>query len=259
MNLKKIAITLALAVCLIVPGIAPSTTYAAEPTKTQLQKQVKELKAQIQTKNNTIKKLESQLNNSYILKSVNSQLFYQGYLSPKNVTFGNVAAPTLLDYKGVYYAPIPKIASMLSLPYSKSSNTVYIGSKPEGQFMTDIKSLLPFNNKSYEVNGNMSLGGISYNKGIRLSAGYGQTYSINLGGKYTTIQGLVGNEPNPELYKSDIKITDENDNVLFESKLSQHDLPEKLDINVKGVKNIKIYLYNGYHGAKVSLVNLTIK
>lgn len=257
MNLKKIALTLALAGGLAITGIAPSTTHAAEPTKTQLQKQVKELKAQLQSKNTKIQNLESQLNNSYILKSVNSQLFYQGYLSPKKVTIGNVAVPTLLDYKGVYYAPVQKLASMQSLPYSTSSKTVYIGSKPEGQFMMDIKSLLPFNNKKYEVNGNMSLGGESYNKGIKLKANWEETYSINLGGKYTTIQGLIGHEGNGSS-TANIKITDENDNVLFESEISKDDLPKELDIDVKGVKNIKIYV-NTWGSFEVSLVNLTIK
>lgn len=259
MKIKNVALTLALASGVVVTGVAPTTTQAAELTKTQLHKQISTLKAQVKSKDATIKKLNSQLKGNYVLKTVNSQLFYKGYLSPAKVSIGNTTVPSLLDYKGIYYAPVQQITSMLSLPYSKNSKIVYIGSKPEGQFMMDIKSLRPYNKFSYDVNTKMTLGGVPYNKGISLDANGKELYSINLGGKYTNIKGLVGLE-NSELNEGSITISDENDNVLYDSILNQGDLPKELDIDVTGVKNLKIHADGAmWSETRIDLVNLIIK
>ncbi len=259
LKVKKAALSIALIGGILISGIAPNNTYAAEPTKAQLQKQVKALKEQIESKNATIRQLKSQLNNSYVLKTVDSQLSYKGYLSPKKVTIGNSTVPSLLDYNGIYYTPVQTLSSMLSLPYSKDSKTVYIGVKPEGQYMMDIKSLHPFNNTAYKVNTNMTLAGETYNKGIQLNVGFGNTYSINLGGKYTNIQGLVGVEPYDWADWAKILITDENDNVLYESTLYDTDLPKNFDIDVTGVNNLKIKTEGSIGSVIVDLVNITIK
>lgn len=262
MKLKNIALSFALVGGIVVTGVTPTTAQAAEPTKAQLQKQVSNLKSQINSKNATIRQLKSQINSSYVLKTVNEQLYYKGYLSPKKVTIGNITVPSLLDYKGIYYAPVQETTSILSLPYSKDSKTVYIGSKPKGQFMMDIKALHPYNNSEYELNTNMSLAGVSYNKGIALKSWNGETYSINLGGKYSNIQGLVGIDSNVSTKTAEIKITDENDNVLYDSEIYKAELPKELDIDVTGINNLKIYVQTDWASSRkatVSLVNLTIK
>ncbi|RFU60779.1 NPCBM/NEW2 domain-containing protein [Peribacillus glennii] len=274
MKLTKLIFSASLAFGLLAGATVPGTASAAGKTTSQLQKEVNSLKSQlkkkdaiIKQKDASIKKRDTTINNykkKYMLDPVMAQLNYQGLMTSTTYTYGTKSAPSILSYGGLFYAPVQMISSTIGMPYSynSSNKTVYLGDKPDGQYMMDNSRLVPFygtrTGPNREINSPMSIGNQVYNKGLQYYSRGDEKFSFNLGGKYTKIQGLLGLDDSDNNSSLKVKFTDEKGNVIYEGELTEGQLGLELELAVSGVKTLHLETYSNYE-VLVDFANVTIQ
>lgn len=269
LNSKKIISALVLSMGLTT--IATPTGFAATKTSAQLQKEINALKAQAKKKDQTIKQQQTIINDykKKIMVSPSSGKFeVNNVLAPKSGTLtGGISVPSLLEYNGIPYAPLPLIGKMFNVPFSydRQSNKYSLGAKTSGMIMSDYREFDPYNVEYLEedtlINEDMYMGNKRYNKGYAIRSLFGNSFAINLDKKYTLLSGLIGMDDSSAEKAAKVTFYDE-----FGSEIARIDLedtpanlPTQFEINVKNVQSLQVVLENEDNTAYLDLVNLVIK
>ena len=210
----------------------------------------------IDTKNKEIAAIKGN-----VFTPVSSQLVYQDQTHPSNIKIGNNTVPALVTYKDIYFTPVNALASMLKLgvKFDNTQNKLFVGKGSDGVMMSDI--LTPYN-RGTDINYEMTMGDISYEKGYKFLVEPPESYNFNLQGKYSTISGLIGFED----YKSVNTLVDfyGDDKLLKTLTLLEGDLPQDVILNVKGIKKFEIKFRNQvyadeYDYRTIDFVNVKIQ
>lgn len=160
--------------------------------------------------------------------------------------------PILLN--GTAYVPASVVAKALAVPqnWNAKTQTEYFGPQPSGTLLTSaLKPYYSLNDSgrgSITTFGNikMSMGGINYYHGIQI-LGAGSTLGTpdpvgvyyNLQGRYTTLSGLVGIDDSSQPTNELVSIFG-NGKQLFSTHVREGELPQKFDVNVSGVHQLKL-------------------
>lgn len=276
--MKKKSLVFLILVAFVVGTMFSTSAAVASTSVTSLQKQIKTLKTTVSKQKTQIAKKDKEISGykktvsskdkeikkykSYAVNPLKTKIAYQGNVISGNYQIGNTSVPAIFDYKGIKYAPVNMIGDLLrtKASYNKSSDTVLFGSTLNGSYMSDI--LKPYSSSNdVSVNKNMIMGGINYNKGYSMQFWSENYYSINLEGKYSNITGVIGIDDNSDTNgNAQILIYGDNEDlVLGTYNIEQGGLPLNVDIDVSGIKKLKVYQYDGQQRMTLDFANVVIK
>jgi hypothetical protein len=174
-------------------------------------------------------------------------------LTPKDSN-DNVVEPFI--YNGSTYLPVRAVAEATgkSVSYDGETNTVYIGKKSTG-------TILGKDLKSYKKNGlreePVTVEGVEYENALNILVGITSSDSYyNLNGEYNTLTTLFAcPDDNTGGTSCDVEIYGD-DELITTLKCVDGKAPQKVQIDVTGVKQLKITHGGGY--AKGCLLNPTL-
>ncbi|MBT2614107.1 MULTISPECIES: NPCBM/NEW2 domain-containing protein [unclassified Bacillus (in: firmicutes)] len=262
--MKKTFVSLAATALLLISfTFVPQTTKAAPSTAT-LQKQVDDLKKQVNTKDKEIKSLKGQIttkNGEIASLKKNAATPINAKLTYQNQSKTN----SLLTYKGKTYAQLDTVGGLLRLgvSYVKKDNTWYMGENSNGVYMSDILST--YVGGSATIDSNTTMAGVAYKKGQEYDI-FSDTYkyAYNLQGKYTTIKGLLGyNDDSIDDDDFTGTVSFYGDGKFIKSyTMKTRDLPTSVTLSVKGVKKLEVKTslksIAGYEYGSVKFANAKI-
>jgi cell division protein FtsB len=117
-------------------------------TVNKLNAQIASMKKQIAAKDASIKKMQQDIakkdkiikdyQSKYIMEPSTFKLAKDGFEVTRSYTVGNTSVPSTVTYKNIVYAPVPLMAELFHEPVTLKNKTWYVGSFPEGQYMSDI-------------------------------------------------------------------------------------------------------------------------
>ncbi|WP_066262843.1 NPCBM/NEW2 domain-containing protein [Heyndrickxia acidicola] len=255
--MKKRKVALGLTGAIIAGSLFSAVGAGASVSVKSLEQQIKTLQASNASKDKQISSYKKQINDyknqiaskdkdvnyykSYAVTPLKTKVAYQGNVLSGNYQVGNSSVPALFSYNGVRYAPVNLVGNLLgdSASYNGSSDTVFFGAVPSGSYLSDLIS--PYESwNTMAVNQKMTMGGQNYTKGYSMYFGGDDTgYSLNLNNKYSHLTGTLGFEDNAENYDTKISIYGD-DKLLGTFDLNKDELPVGIDLNIAGVKNLKI-------------------
>ncbi|WP_180968198.1 NPCBM/NEW2 domain-containing protein [Cytobacillus massiliigabonensis] len=266
--MKRSSLVIMFVIAFLAGTLVSNTSVGAAVSVSSLQKEIQSLKNKLTAKDKEIKKLKAEVAKykkdadtykANAAKAVKSNVGYQGNILSGNYQSGNKSVPVLLDYRGVRYAPIDMVGSLLGekTAFDRSKNTYYFGTKPEGSYLSDLMS--PY--KSYrgvDINEEMTVAGEKYNKGYSMYFGYdGVGYSLNLKGKYTQLTGILGFE-DESAYYANMEIY--GDGILLATyELNGGELPKEVDLDVTNVHNLKVVAEKASAGPTIDFVNIVVR
>ncbi len=152
-------------------------------------------------------------------------------------------------YNGRTYVPIRFVAESLglSVDWDESDYSIRVNSLSSSNqsnnnqlegYLTDL--IQPFNTCGIvDINKKVTIGNDNYYKTIHAwhTSNFDLSASFNLNGKYNRLTLLVGTKQ--QAYTGGNPFTIYGDgNILWEGTLKQNELPQKVDINITGVKNL---------------------
>ena len=224
-----------------------------------LQSQIKSLQAQIKSLKAQNSNLQNQIKNSYLAQPLNITYAFDGTQKQGAYTENKITVPSALMYKGIIYAPVNFIAQNLGKPasYVSSKKILYIGNKPDGNYLVDVLKPYYIHNCDEYTNYSdaIKMGGKPYYKGYELSD-YGELL-FNLEGKYKSISGIVGVR---DMFWGDYAETIEiygDDNLITKIDVYPGELPKTFSISVENVLKLRIKLSTNHNFA--GLANIIIK
>ena len=100
----------------------------------------------------------------------------------------------------------------------------------------------------------INISGKTYSKGYRIKVFYKGSSLLYLNNKFNRITGLIGIDDKSEHKTIDIEILGDG-NRIFSTTLNQGDYPEKLDLNVTGIKILTIKASNGSIGLGATYID----
>lgn len=118
-----------------------------------------------------------------------------------------------------------------------SSALKQFGNINEVQYMSDI--IKPYyNDESYDVNDDMTMGGNKYTNGYRFDMYYSErTYSFNLSSNYKSIIGLIGLDDRNNMDDVTVEIYGD-DKLLATYTLKAGSIAQALNLNVAGITKL---------------------
>ena len=252
--MKKKSLVFLILVAFVVGTMFSTSAAEAGTSVTSLQKQIKTLKATVSKQKTQIAKKDKEISGykktvsskdkeikkykSYAVNPLKTKIAYEGNVISGNYLIGTTSVPAIFDYKGIKYSPVNLVGELMDTKsiYNKKSDTVYLGTEPNGTFMSDI--LKPYFSSDYvSVNHSMLMGGQKYNKGYTMTFTNDSKFSLNLNGKYKNITGIIGIDD--EGYKSDAIIEVYGDGNLISSiDLKADSLPFEMTLDVSDIKKL---------------------
>lgn|GEM_PF-4148259 len=243
----------AVAAALLLAILTGQTAAEAKTSETAQQKEIRILKAENKKlkKQNKDKDSELRKYKAHAVQSDSAKLGYQG----------NIIENQVISYKGIKYAPITTIGELLNSKalFSKSSNTFYFGTLPDGTYMSDVLKPYYEDAKGGRVSSNpaMKLGGVQYNKGYQYKYHVDGFYAINLDGKYKQITGILGADEKSR-YVNNVTVKFYGDGKLLSTyEIIRGELPLHVDLDVTQVKNFKVTVEGP--NTLLDFVNIIIK
>lgn len=127
-------------------------------------------------------------------------------------------------------------------------------------YLLDV--LTPYSNSQYKayINGEtMQMGGNAYTNGFTLTAHYNTGNAVfNIDAKYSTLSFMVGHIDNTD--KKDVTIKIYCDGILKkEFNMSAEQLPQKITLDITGVKQLKFEVVNSDYRPYYGFANVTVK
>jgi len=177
-------------------------------------------------------------------------------------------------YEGTTYLPVRAVAEALGqdVQWDGQTQTVYIGKRPEGNYLTDTD---PYHaTTSYTVNPSnraepLTIGGTKYAKGLRVFVdNYStDTLSWNLNGQYSSLTGLVGLDDSANRWGPNVITFEGDGKELGSVTLQPGDLAKPVSLEVKGVLQLRVIIDNqrstqsfvDRYGVNVDLVDMILK
>lgn len=250
--MRKCSIIFSLVFSFVIGSFISANAAEASGSNESLQKQIASLKSTVEKQKKQLKEKDKQITDlkkqiSYSVKPLSTKVAYHGNVISGNYQIGNSSVPVLLDYKGIKYVPTDLIGNLLNnkATFNKSTNTIFFGAEPSGTYMSDI--LKPYySSQTIYTNQTMKMGGQLYNKGysMKFYSFYNDSYSINLGGKYSHITGVLGIDDN--YYNDDTVVKIYGDNKLIGTyELEKGGLPINIDLDVSNIKKFEVYAKSG--------------
>lgn len=197
---------------------------------------------------------------------------------------GEVVEPFVSN--GTTYLPVRAVANAFGkdVKWDSENSIVYIGKEgrmePDNrldnlQYMNyweeeDSCRLERINGTITDYNGNIYTNGMLIYSGKRsngVNRYWGDvSFEYPLNGQYERLTGTVvlpkivstttTNKEDCGTSETDVTISDENGNVLFEGKGITASMPFKVDLNVKGLNSIKIYVHTENYDSYVALTDM---
>ena len=114
-----------------------------------------------------------------------------------------------------------------------------------------------FQNIKYDAAASMKVGGVQYDKGVKVE-GFSGTAYFNLNGDYSRLIGRVGlDDETPS--DAITSISFEEDGKLLQSiKVNPGDLPVNVSLDVSGVHVLTITMPNGYRYTSGDLIDMAL-
>jgi hypothetical protein len=127
----------------------------------------------------------------------------------------------------------------LPVQYDGKKGAICIGKIPDGQIMSDV--IKPYyKTTEIDIDPTMTMAGKTYYKGFRINYSYLEpTYSFNLEGNYNEITGIIGLDDEKNYTDAVVEFYGDGQ-LLAAYTLKAGSLPQKLDVNVKGVVKLDI-------------------
>jgi len=148
-------------------------------------------------------------------------------------------------YNGRTYVPLRFMAESLglSVEWDESDYSIKVNSFPSSNqlsgYLTDI--IQPFDTCGIvDINKKVTIGNDNYYKTISAwhTSNFDLSASFNLNGKYKRLTLLVGTKE--QAYTDGNPFTIYGDeNILWDGNLKEDELPQEVDIDITGVKNLK--------------------
>lgn len=191
---------------------------------------------------------------------------------------GEVVEPFVSN--GTTYLPVRAVANAFGkdVKWDSENSIVYIGK--EGRMEPDnrLDNLQYMNyweddscHRLERINGTVTdYNGNIYTNGMLAYFGYwgdsAMSFEYPLNGQYERLTGTVvlpkivstttTSEDECHTSETDVTISDENGNVLFDGKGITASMPFKFDLNVKGLNSIKIYIFSEDDYSYVALTDM---
>lgn len=246
--MRKCSIIFSLVFAFVIGSFISANAAEASGSNESLQKQIASLKSTVEKQKKQLKEKDKQITDlkkqiSYSVRPLSTKVAYEGNVVSGNYQIGNSSVPALLDYKGIKYVPTDLIGNLLNYKaiFNKSTNTIFFGTEPSGTYMSDI--LKPYySSKTIYTNKTMKMGGQLYNKGYSMEFYWSDNdkYSMNLGGKYSHITGVLGIDDDSSHFDNTTFSIYGDGKLLGTYNIEEGGLPVNIDLDVTNVKKLEI-------------------